>query len=132
MVRFSDKIAYINHDIEDAIRGGVIRQSDLPAFPVRVLGKTKSERITSLVRSLVENSGAELKYDETTEKAFNELRGFMFERVYRAEPTVAEKDKAGHIVEYLYNYFYKNKDELPRLYKELAERDGLRSPSATT
>ncbi len=77
------------------------------------------------MRSLVENSGAEISFDETTQKAFDELRSFMFERVYRADPTVAEKDKAGHIVEYLYEYFYNNKDEMPQLYKELAERDGL-------
>ncbi len=125
VVRFCDKIAYINHDIEDAIRGGVIGQNDLPEFPVKALGETKSARITSLVRSLVENSGAEISFDETTQKAFDELRSFMFERVYRADPTVAEKDKAGHIVEYLYEYFYNNKDEMPQLYKELAERDGL-------
>lgn len=125
VVRFSDKIAYINHDIEDAIRGGVIRQEDLPEFPLSVLGKTKSERITSLVRSLVDNSGEVIRFDELTEKAFGELRTFMFERVYRAAPTIAEKDKAGNIVEYLYNYFYNNKDEMPRLYVEIAERDGL-------
>ncbi len=125
VVRFSDKIAYINHDIEDAIRGGVIRQEDLPEFPLSVLGKTKSERITSLVRSLVDNSGEVIRFDELTEKAFGELRAFMFERVYRAAPTIAEKDKAGNIVKYLYNYFYRNKDEMPRLYVEIAERDGL-------
>jgi len=125
VVRFCDKIAYINHDIEDAIRGGVIVQSDLPEFPLKTLGETKSERITSLVRSLVENSGEEILFDETTKKAFDELRSFMFERVYRAAPTIAEKDKAAHIVEYLFGYFFGNKDEMPRLYCEIAERDGL-------
>ncbi len=125
VVRFCDKIAYVNHDIEDAIRGGVIKQSDLPEFPVKTLGETKSARITSLVRSLVENSGEKILFDETTKSAFGELRNFMFEHVYRAEKTIAEKDKAGHIVEYLYNYFFKNKDEMPQLYKELAEKDGL-------
>lgn len=125
VVRFCDKIAYINHDIEDAIRGGVIRQEQLPEFPVKTLGGTKSQRITSLVRSLVENSRDEIKFDETTKKAFDELRAFMFESVYQAAPTVAEKDKAGQIVEFLFNYFYENKDEMPRLYAELAEKDGL-------
>ena len=125
IVRFCDKIAYINHDIEDAIRGGVITQESLPDFPVKVLGKTKSARITSLVNSLVANSGAEIKMDFTTQKAHNELREFMFEKVYRASKTVAEKDKAAFIVEYLFKYFLKNKDKLPRLYLELSERDGL-------
>ena len=124
VVRICDKIAYINHDIEDAIRGGVISQGDLPKYPVDFLGDTKSKRITSLVRSLVENSGESIKFDEETNKAFTELRNYMFERVYRAEPTVAEKDKAGHIVEYLFDYFYKNTDEMPPLYRHIAERDG--------
>lgn len=124
VVRICDKIAYINHDIEDAIRGGVIRQEDLPEFPLKTLGETKSARITGLVRSLAENSGEEIKFDALTEKAFGELRAFMFERVYRAAPTIAEKDKAGNIIKYLYEYFIKNKDEMPRLYVEIAERDG--------
>ena len=125
VVRFCDKIAYINHDIEDAIRGSVITQNMLPERPLRVLGKTKTERITSLVRSLIENSGEELRMDEQTQSAHDELRAFMFEKVYRAAPTVAEKDKASFIIEYLYGYFLNNKDKLPRLYLELSERDGL-------
>lgn len=124
VVRFCDKIAYVNHDIEDAMRGGVITQEKLPKYPVEFLGDTKSKRITSLVRSLVENSGEEIRFDEETKAAFAELRDFMFNNVYRAEPTVAEKDKAGHIIEYLYEYFYKNQDELPPLYRRIAERDG--------
>ena len=125
VVRFCDKIAYINHDIEDAIRGSVITQDMLPERPLRVLGKTKTERITSLVRSLVENSGEEIRMDGETQSAHDELRAFMFEKVYRAEPTVAEKDKAAFIVEYLFGYFMKNKDKLPRLYLEMSERDGI-------
>lgn len=125
VVRFCDKIAYINHDIEDAIRGGVIRQSDLPEHPVKVLGETKSQRITTLVRSLVENSGAEIRMSSEVQQAHDELREFMFRRVYRAEPTVAEKDKAAHIIEFLFNYFMKSPEKMPELYLRLAERDGL-------
>lgn len=120
VVRFCDKIAYINHDIEDAIRGGVIKSSDLPDFPVKILGKTKSERITTLVRSLVENSGEEIRMDSVVKQAHDSLRDFMFERVYRAEPTVAEKDKAAYIVEFLFRHFTHNPDRLPPLYKKLA------------
>lgn len=125
IVRFCDKIAYINHDIEDAIRGGVITEEALPDFPVKVLGKTKSERITKLVNSLVANSGEEIKMDFTTQKAHDELRAFMFEKVYRASQTVAEKDKASFIVGHLFGYFLAHKDKLPRLYLEISERDGL-------
>lgn len=125
VVRYCDKIAYINHDIEDAIRGEVISQNDLPDFPVKTLGQTKSQRITSLVRSLAENSGEKIEFDELTGKAFAELREFMFTNVYRAAPTIAEKDKAGNIVKYLFEHFMKNKDKLPELYLQIAERDGL-------
>ncbi len=120
VVRFCDKIAYINHDIEDAIRGSVITAEDLPEFPVKILGKTKSERITTLVRSLVENSGAEIKMDDTVQKAHDELRAFMFERVYHAKPTVAEKGKAAYIVEYLYKHFTDHPEKMPELYQNLA------------
>lgn len=125
VVRFCDKIAYINHDIEDAIRGGVISQRDLPDYPLKVLGDTKSERITTLVKSLVYNSGEEIKMDASVQRAHDELREFMFERVYHAQPTIAEKDKAGFIIDYLYRYFLRDKDKMPALYLNLAERFGL-------
>lgn len=124
VVRICDKIAYVNHDIEDAIRAGVISEKDLPKYPVEFLGATKSQRITSLVRSLTEHGGAEIGFDADTQSAFKELRDFMFERVYHAEPTVAEKDKAGHIVEFLFEYFFKNISEMPPLYRQISERDG--------
>lgn len=124
-VKFADKIAYINHDIEDAIRGGVLSQKELPEFPVRVLGETKSERITSLVRSLIENSTgkAELSYDDTTRRAHDELREFMFRNVYYADATNREKDKACFIVDYLYHYYLKNPARLPELYRTIAKRE---------
>lgn len=124
IVKFSDKIAYINHDIEDAIRGGVLKQEELPDFPVKVLGATKSQRITSLIKSIIGNSTDLIKYDEETQKAHDELRAFMFEKVYLAPSTNAEKIKACHIVEYLYNYFVKNPGVMPDLYIGFAEKYG--------
>ncbi|MCM1334444.1 MAG: deoxyguanosinetriphosphate triphosphohydrolase [Bacteroides sp.] len=121
-VKFADKIAYINHDIEDAIRGGVLRQKDLPELPVRVLGETKSERITSLVRSLIDNSMGkpELSYDSPTKQAHDELREFMFQNVYYADATNREKDKACFIIDYLYRFYLKNPEKLPELYRSIA------------
>lgn len=121
VVRLCDKIAYINHDIEDAIRGGVIRDSDLPEFPVRILGKTKTARITSLVRSIVEHGAEHIGMDDTVKQAHDELREFMFERVYRAAPTIAEKDKANRIIEFLFAFFTKNPEKMPQLFGRLAE-----------
>lgn len=125
IVKFSDKIAYINHDIEDSIRGGVIKQEDLPEMPVRILGATKSERITTLISSIIENSSDVIKYDNETQKAHDELRAFMFEKVYFAPTTNEEKGKARVVVEYLYNYFLKTPDALPDLFKKIAEKDGI-------
>ena len=125
IVKFADKIAYINHDIEDAIRGGVLKQSDLPDFPVRILGDTKSKRITSLTKSIIENSADknEIKYDDTTRRAHDELREFMFQSVYYAAETNQEKDKACAIVEYLYNYYMKNPLRMPELYRDIAREE---------
>ncbi len=126
MVKLSDKIAYINHDIEDAIRGGVLREEDLPKEATDVLGHTKSQRITTLVNSIIENSTDknEIKYDEETQKAHDLLRSFMFQNVYYAKPTTAEKHKACHVVEHLYKYYLDNPDKMPQLYIDIAEEDG--------
>ncbi len=121
VVKFSDKIAYINHDIEDAIRAGVLRQEDLPAEPVRILGATKSQRITTLITSIIKNSTDSIRYDEVTGKAHDELRKFMFDNVYLAPSTNAEKGKACRIVEYLYRYFAANPEKMPELYRSIAK-----------
>ena len=99
VVRLCDKIAYINHDIEDAIRGGVLSQNDLPEFPVKVLGATKSARITTMVRSIIDNGAENIHMDE--------------------------KDKAQYIVRFLYKYFIDTPGKMPELYLTLAERFGL-------
>ncbi len=124
IVRFSDKIAYINHDIEDAIRAGIIKQTDLPQSAISVLGQTKSERITTLIKSLVNNPD-ELGYDEITQKAHDELREFMFEKVYYSAATNKEKKKAQYVVEFLYNYYVKHPKRMPELYRRLLEEYGV-------
>ena len=125
VVRFADKIAYLNHDIEDAIRGGVLSPEDIPASVVETLGDTKTKRITTLVRSLIDNSGGEIHYSDDIQKAHDELREFMFERVYYAKETNREKDKACRIVEFLYYYYIKHKDKMPQVYIDIAEREGI-------
>ncbi len=120
VVKFSDKIAYINHDIEDAIRGGVLKQEDLPEGPISVLGETKSQRITTLISSIINNSTDVIKYDEITQKAHDDLKAFMFKNVYFAPSTNEEKGKACLIVEYLYNYFVKSPEVMPELYRKIA------------
>lgn len=122
VVRLSDKIAYINHDIEDAVRAGVLKNSDLPEFPVKVLGKTKSERITTLISSIVENGAEEIRMTSEVKKAHDELRSFMFEHVYLHSAAKTEEKKAKHLVEKLYEYFKKHPEKLPEEYIKILRR----------
>ncbi len=125
VVKFADKIAYLNHDIEDAVRGGVLDPRNIPKPVIEALGDSKSKRITTLVTDIINNSGSEIRYSEPIREAHDMLRKFMFEEVYYAEVTNREKDKACHMVEFLFDHYINNKDSLPELYRRLAEADGL-------
>ena len=124
IVRHSDKIAYLNSDLEDAERAGVLKQSDLPYDVQYVLGRTKSERITTLLRSLVAHSGAEIHMGPTEEEAFQKMRTFMFETVYTNPVAKSEEIKAERILAELYEYYIRHLEELPLLYKGIAEQEG--------
>ena len=121
VVRFADVIAYINHDIEDAIRAGVISKEDLPKEATDVLGLTKSQRITSLVNSLIKNGAAELHYSPEIERAKNALSEFMFANVYRNPVCKSEESKAKLMIEKLYGYFTESPEKLPPDYLRLAD-----------
>ncbi len=122
IVRLADRIAYINHDIDDSIRAGIIRQSDLPHFPVEILGKTKSERITTVVSSIVDNGAGEIKMSSEIQSAQEELHTWMYDNVYKNPIAKAEESRAKLLIERLYEYFYNNQDKLPDLYKSIMER----------
>ena len=122
VVRLADVIAYINHDIEDAVRAGVISNEDLPKNAVEVLGQRKSQRITSLVQSLVESGAEKLCYSEEIERAKNELSEFMFANVYRNPVCKSEESKAKLMIEKLYRYFSESPEKLPEDYLRLADR----------
>jgi dGTPase len=124
VVRISDKIAYINHDIEDAVRAGVLRESDLPYDSIYVLGRTKSERITTMIRSIVEHSKDDIKMADEVLKAHNGLKAFMFENVYRNSEAKAEDKKAQDILRVLYDHFLHHIDELPAFYQSIIDRFG--------
>jgi dGTPase len=107
VVQFSDKIAYINHDIEDAIRAGVLNERELPEAAVRILGSSKTKRITALINSILANSTDIIRYDDVTKKAHDELRDFMFNEVYHKQEVNTEKDKAAFVIEVLFGHFAK-------------------------
>ncbi|MFZ2537296.1 MAG: deoxyguanosinetriphosphate triphosphohydrolase [Oscillospiraceae bacterium] len=124
VVRISDKIAYINHDIEDAIRAKVLREQDLPYDCIYVLGRTKSDRISTIIMSIVENSTDDIRMDSEVLKAHNRLKAFMFEAVYTNPIAKSEELKAMEIVKKLYEYYLKNIDKLPSFYSKTIQRFG--------
>lgn len=125
-VSLADRIAYINHDIEDAIRGGFLKEEDLPKVPVQILGRDTRERINTAITDIVNHSKGKngLSMSEEVGKASKELRAFMFEAVY-AKANKNIQDKAERMLTQMYNYFVKNKDKLPPLYLKVSEKDGV-------
>ena len=124
IVRFADVIAYMNHDIDDSIRGGIITEDDIPNEITDILGHSKSERITTLVTSIVDNGAEEIKMSPEIDKAYQALRAFMFDSVYRNPKCKSEESKAQDMLKKLYEYYNKNTDKMPELYQNLAERFG--------
>lgn len=124
IVRTADRVAYINHDIDDAVRAGVIAESDIPRNIVRKLGDTKSRRINTLVESIVKNSGDTIKMDSETEKYYDKLHEFLFESVYKNPIAKSEETKVSGIVEGLIKYFLKNPEKMPEEYLKIAAEEG--------
>jgi dGTPase len=115
IVRLVDRIAYVNHDIEDAIRAGVIQAGDLPPGEVAVLGQTTSQRLTRLVGDIVDQSrdADHIRQSSEVGAAFLRLRKFMFARVYPAPPASIESERARGVVQHLFEWFLENPEELP-------------------
>lgn len=124
IIRLADRIAYINHDIDDAARAGVMQESDIPANLMKTLGSRKSERINNLVFNTVENSNNEIKLSPEFENAFSELHEFMNKKVYTSDVCRKEDEKAEHIIERLYLFFIRYPENMPQLYTDIAEAEG--------
>jgi dGTPase len=115
IVRLVDRVAYINHDIDDAVRAGVLRDDELPAEPIRVLGDTGSRRIDALVHDLVEHSAVAGDIVQGVEAgaAMDALRSFMFERVYLGEAARREHAKIDRVVRTLFEHYADAPERLP-------------------
>lgn len=124
IVKLADKIAYINHDIDDAIRGGVISEGNIPIEARRFLGETKSQRINTLVTSAINNTRDEVYLDSDVQGAFDILHDFMFDRVYTNPVCKGEESKAIDLIQRLYEFFVRHPDELPNEYIAIAWKDG--------
>jgi dGTPase len=128
VVKISDRIAYINHDIDDAMRSGIIRPEDLPEDCVRVLGQTTRERIDTLVRDMIVSSDGQEEIAQSPEKAraMTDLRTFMFENVYlsKAVKQDEELEKVRHLITSLYDHYMQHPEELTAEYRELIDEYG--------
>ncbi len=118
-VRLSDKIAYINHDIDDGIRAGILKESDIPSEYTDVLGDSTKERLNTMISDIIMNSIGknDLVMSEPVRKAMTELRKFMFESLYLNPTAKSEEAKADKLITELYRYYVANTDKLPDTYK---------------
>lgn len=123
-VSLADRIAYINHDIDDAIRAGVIREEDLPDEAVKVFGRDTSARINAAITDIYETSKDKpfVRMSEEKGRALEALRTFMFENVYEHANHLIQ-ESAERMLRALYGYFYERPEALPELYQETAKTD---------
>ncbi|MBO4262529.1 MAG: deoxyguanosinetriphosphate triphosphohydrolase, partial [Clostridia bacterium] len=123
----SDRIAYLNHDIDDAIRAGAFTLSDLPEREIKILGATTSDRINNMIISIYRNSlgKSEVSMEEDFRTATENLRDFMFEKLYKTPLARSEEERAAAMITAMYGYFRQNKDKLPAFYLGIAEREGI-------
>lgn len=123
IVKYADRIAYINHDIDDAIRGDIIRSEDIPAELSKVLGDRHSARINTMVTAVIDASlgRPEIRMTAEVAEATLALRTFLFDNVYKNPVAKGEEDKAKQVIAALYDYFTTHPDELPAEFSEDGE-----------
>ena len=127
LLRLADKIAYINHDIDDAIRGRIIYPMDIPLSISQVLGFTHSERINTLTVDIITQSAGRdaILQSPACRDAMHELREFMFEYVYRNPVAKGEEGKAQDMIRRLFEFYVKDPDKLPPEYQDIRVEEGV-------
>lgn len=123
-VKLADKIAYINHDIDDAVRAGVMSEEDIPLEIRQVLGFSKSQRINTLVLSAIENSTDDIILAPDINEKFDELHELMFDLVYTNPACKSEETKAIDLIQKLYGYFSAKPEKMPQMYIDIANDEG--------
>ena len=121
VVKFADRIAYINHDIDDAIRAGVLHEKDIPKDLIEILGDSHSKRINTMITDILKESYGQnyIKMSDEVGEAMLALRAFMFKEVYFNPITTKEHDKAKNIISMLYDYYDEHPEKLPDNIKEI-------------
>ena len=125
VVRVADRIAYMNHDIEDAIRAGILQKEELPKDVLEVLGDTKTKRITCLVGAVVEHGSETIGMAPEIQAMHDKLHAFLFERVYYNPIAKQEENKAKLLLETLYTYFISHASLMPPEYLAIAEKEDV-------
>ena len=125
IVKLADKIAYINHDIDDATRAGVMCEEDIPLEIRRALGFKKSDRINTMVRNVVENSVDTIEFSPDIQQPFDELHAFMFDKVYTNPVCKGEETKAMDVIIRLYDYLLEKPEKIPEAYNYIIEQEGV-------
>ena len=126
IVRWADKIAYVNHDMDDAIRAGVLREEDVPMELHMALGDSPSTRIDTLVMAMIQGSqGDAIAMDPEIDPYFWDLHAFMYEYLYFNPKAKSEESKVDGMLTALFEYYVKNPDKLPAEYALIRERDGV-------
>ena len=127
IVRTSDRIAYINHDIDDAMRAGILTEDDIPPEIAEILGHSHSQRINTLVENMIENTmlTGTLGMRPDVAHAMDQLRTFMFTRVYTNPVAKGEESKAKDMLCRLFEYYMKNPEKLPADFLPQLDFDGM-------
>ena len=127
VVARSDRIAYINHDIDDAIRAGILHPSQLPKDALEVLGQSHGERINTMITDILVNSAdqPEIKTSAAVQQATDTLRTFLFENVYQDSWRSDEEQKCDFILKRLYEHFADKPEQMPSEYQEIAQEEGV-------
>ena len=136
IIRFSDKIAYVQHDIDDSIRAGVLKEEDLPSEYTEVLGHSHGDRITTLVKDLVQHAQKMMEnatsreditlcFTPAVDKAMQGLRSYMFEHVYQSGICSMERERAALVVRYLFEHYSKYPEQMPALYQQIVQEEGI-------
>lgn len=123
IVRMADQIAYVNHDIEDAVRAGVLDPATLPKDCTAVLGRTKSARITTMINSILAHSDGDVAVGAEENEAFLALRDFMYATVYVDKTAKAEEQKVDKVIGELHEYYLAHVDQMSNFYVQLAYQD---------
>ena len=127
VVRVSDRIAYVNHDLDDATRAGILSNADVPEEIAEILGRTHRERINTLVCDCIRVSmeTGDIELSPEVQQAFDRLRAFLFERVYRNPVAKGEETKAKDLLKRLYEYYISHPQALPADFQPQLSFDGM-------